>query len=123
MRSKVPLSELREQTELERVMARSTERPQLLFKHSLTCPVSGAAHRAFHQYLEGEPDSNVEYSWLAVQQARPLSNAVAEELGIRHESPQALLIWQREAVWNASHWQISVQSLDQAMRSAASAAS
>ena len=112
---KVDLAELTELGDLERILERSDERPQLLFKHSLTCPISGAAHRAFHEYLEDQPDPRVEYAWLAVQKARPVSTAVAEQTGIRHETPQALLIHRRKAVWNASHWEISASSLARAL--------
>jgi bacillithiol system protein YtxJ len=113
---KVDLTELIELEDLERLLDRSEDRPQLLFKHSLTCPISDAAHRAFQEYLGAAPDERVEYAWLAVQKARPVSGAVAERVGIRHESPQALLIHEGKAVWHASHWDITAQSLSQAVQ-------
>jgi bacillithiol system protein YtxJ len=111
----VDLTELLEIEDLERLMERSRQRPQLLFKHSLTCPVSTRAHAAFQAYLQGDPDRSVEYAWLAVQRARPVSTAVAERVGVRHESPQALLIQGGRAVWNASHWEITAETLGAAI--------
>jgi len=34
--------------------------------------------------------------------------------GVRHESPQVLLIRDGLAVWHGSHWEITEQALDQA---------
>jgi bacillithiol system protein YtxJ len=46
-----------------------------------------------------------------------LSDTVAERLGVRHESPQALLIKDGRAVWHASHWSITSEALVSALRS------
>jgi bacillithiol system protein YtxJ len=80
-----------------------------LLKHSLTCPISHAAYQEYEKYA-GEDQSFPTY-YLAVQESRSLSNEVAEKFEIKHESPQALLIKNGEAVWNASHWKITNKSL------------
>ena len=80
-----------------------------LLKHSLTCPISHAAYQEYEKYAGG--DQSIPTYYLAVQEARPLSNQVAEKFEIKHESPQALLIKNGEAVWNASHWKITNKSL------------
>ena len=103
---------------LEETLERSGDRPQLLFKHSNTCPISGAAHRAFEQYLEDSPAPGVDYSLIVVQDARPVSNAAAERLEVRHESPQAILVQDGRAVWSASHWSITRQALAEALSEA-----
>jgi bacillithiol system protein YtxJ len=46
---------------------------------------------------------------------RPVSNAIAERLQVKHESPQALLIKNGKAVWHASHWNVTEDSLAQAV--------
>jgi bacillithiol system protein YtxJ len=45
-----------------------------------------------------------------------LSNAIAERFGVRHETPQALLIKDGRVVWHASHWSITSDSLTEALR-------
>jgi bacillithiol system protein YtxJ len=84
-----------------------------LLKHSLTCPISHAAYQEYQKYA-GD-NQNVPTYYLAVQDARPLSNEVAEKFEIKHESPQALLIKNGEAIWNASHWKITNRSLTNAV--------
>jgi len=81
----------------------------LFVKNSLTCPISQAA---FEEYQEFAGQHN-EYPCyhLHVQDSRPLSNYIAEQFGIKHESPQALLFKGKEIVWNASHWKITNDAL------------
>ena len=83
-----------------------------LLKHSLTCPISHAAYEEYQKYANGNSGTATYY--LAVQEARPLSNEVAEKFSIKHESPQALLFSNGKAVWNASHWKITASSLTSA---------
>lgn len=89
-------------------------KPFLLVKHSLTCPISGSAFSEYKQYTEKE--TKVDTYYLAVQDSRPLSNYIAETYHIRHESPQALLFSNNEVVWNTSHGKITVSSLTEAVQ-------
>ena len=52
-----------------------------------------------------------------IQEARALSDLVARETGIRHESPQVILFRKGEAVWNTSHHGITAESLREALES------
>ncbi len=108
------LRELSLPEELDQVFTDSTQKLQLVFKHSTTCPISGRAFQGLQQHLQ-TPSTNVDYSLIVVQRARPLSNSVAERTSVRHESPQALLLKDGEAVWNASHYDITADSLQQAI--------
>lgn len=105
--------------ELDALMEASRERPVLLFKHSLTCPISATAHehfRRFHHRRQGE----AQFALVEVQRARPVSSEVAQRTGIRHESPQAILLKDARPVWHASHWRIDEHALDQALDAATS---
>ncbi|WP_182102137.1 bacillithiol system redox-active protein YtxJ [Niallia taxi] len=90
----------------------SNNKTAFIVKHSLTCPISAAAFDEYKQYADS--NSEVDTYYLAVQDARPLSNYIAETFNIRHESPQALLFSDRSVVWNASHGGITVNSLKEA---------
>jgi bacillithiol system protein YtxJ len=85
----------------------------LFLKHSLTCPISQAAYQEYEKYAES--NQSVPAYYLAVQDSRPLSSEIAEKFNIKHESPQALLIKDASAVWNASHWKITNRSLTTAI--------
>lgn len=82
----------------------------ILYKHSTRCPISLGAKAEVDRFLAGGPDVPVYI--LNVVQNRDLSRRVAEELGVRHESPQAILVHSGEAVKHVSHRQITAQLLE-----------
>lgn len=92
--------------DLEKVRA---EALAVLFKHSNSCPVSWAAEREVKRFQAAAPDVPV-YT-LVVQEDRPLSNRVAQEMQIRHESPQVIILRHGQPVAHASHEQISAEYL------------
>ena len=51
-----------------------------------------------------EENATVQYAMVTVQTHRDVSNAVSTKLGIRHETPQALLVRHGRVVWSASHF-------------------
>ncbi len=94
--------------ELERLFELSHTRPVVLFKHSTTCPISAAAYQEMSRF-EGD------VSLIVVQSARQVSRAVEEQTGVRHESPQAIILRNGKAVWNASHWRVTSDSVERAV--------
>ncbi|WP_166241783.1 bacillithiol system redox-active protein YtxJ [Paenibacillus turpanensis] len=89
------------------VYATSEQRPVVLFKHSTACPVSAAALEEFDDYLGGQPREDVEYVLVKVIESRPVSNQIAEDLSLKHASPQIMRIEKKEQTWNSSHWSIT----------------
>lgn len=87
----------------------------LLFKHSLTCPVSAAAFQEYEAFARTHPE--LPTGWIEVVQERPLARAVAERTGLRHESPQAILLVAGAPRWNAAHSAITSASLGAALAS------
>lgn len=97
--------------DLDEVLTLSAERPVWLFKHSVTCGISARAHKEYERYVAAGGDGDELFTLLEVQTARPLSNEIATRFGIRHESPQAILLKAGRPVWNASHGKIVVTAL------------
>ena len=110
MKNLVPLQDLES---LEAAIAESQNRPVLLFKHSRYCGVSCEALDELQSHIEGREPGDVAYKVITVQTHRPVSDAVAQRLGIRHETPQAILLRDGKPVWNASHFRITATQLDQ----------
>jgi bacillithiol system protein YtxJ len=54
---------------------------------------------------------------ITVQSHRSLAAEVAARLGVRHETPQAILLRDGRAVWNASHFRITKKQLDAVVNS------
>ncbi|MFV8827609.1 bacillithiol system redox-active protein YtxJ [Alkalihalobacterium sp. APHAB7] len=79
-----------------------------LLKNSTTCPVSHEAYKEFSKFAEEQEGA---FFYLNVQEARPLSNDIAEQFEVKHESPQAILFSEGQVVWNASHWNVTATAL------------
>lgn len=103
-----PLSDV---SELEAVIEESRERPVLVFKHSRTCGISCEALDELRTHVE-RGESGAAYRVITVQSHRGVSDEVAARFGIRHETPQAILIRDGEPVWSASHFRITARQLD-----------
>ena len=78
---------------------------RLVFKRSPTCPLSLDAEAAFERYAAGIPDDGDVRFWrVDVIARRDVARRIAEDVGVRHESPQALLLGGGHRVlWHASH--------------------
>lgn len=89
--------------ELEGAIADSSDRPSVIFKHSPTCGVSAMAFESISEFLTGS-ETGANWYLLSVRASRPLSAAVATRFGIRHESPQVLVLSGGKVVWHGSHY-------------------
>ena len=95
----------------EDLSARSKERAVVIFKHSLTCPISSAAYDEMTAF-DGE------VALLEVQRSRELSQEIEDRLGVVHESPQVIVLRNGQVVWNASHFRITADAVAGAVRDA-----
>lgn len=100
--------------ELDQVLADTARRPLLLFKHSLTCGTSAEALDELRSHMDAS-GHDVHYAMVTVQRHRDVSQEVARRLGIRHETPQALLVRHGRVVWSASHFRLTAASVDRAI--------
>jgi len=108
-----PFVTIDEPAALEHLFAHSYNEPILIFKHSTTCPISAHAYREM-QRLDAGPARHVHL--VVVQTARPVSNEIARRTGVRHESPQAIVLSRGEVAWTASHYDITAAEVERAVR-------
>lgn len=100
--------------DLEAVWSASQFAPVILFKHSQTCGVSLMAREML---AEGGVPAPVHE--IVVQRSRDLSQVVAERLGVRHESPQVLVVVRGRAAWHSSHSGVTAERVSRAFGDAA----
>ncbi|MGB4838903.1 MAG: bacillithiol system redox-active protein YtxJ [Saprospiraceae bacterium] len=82
----------------------------IIFKHSTTCSISHMAK------MRLESDWNLDEIptyYLDIKQFRKLSDSISETLEIHHESPQILLIRNGQCTYDASHFDISVEEINE----------
>lgn len=90
---------------LDELFQQSNENPVMIFKHSTTCPISSGVYQMVSQV-----DADVYL--VVVQRARNVSNYIAEKTGIRHESPQTLVIKDGEPIYHASHYDVDLNEVE-----------
>lgn len=81
-----------------------------IFKHSTSCFISKTVLRNFEKEIENS-DSKPELYFLDLIAYRAISNKIAEDLNVRHESPQLLVIENGKVVNSASHQHISADQI------------
>ena len=103
--------ELRNLDDLNVADAKSGQKPVVIFKHSTRCPISAMSLNRFESEFNGE--ATFDPYFLDLIAYRDVSNAIEEKYGVRHESPQAILIVDGKAVFDTSHNAISYKELNQ----------
>lgn len=96
--------------DVEAIIERSTTVPCLILKHSTRCPISSIAMRRLEASWDLK-DGEVDTYYLDLIQYRSVSDFIADQFGVPHESPQALLIKEGVCVHDASHLDINVANL------------
>lgn len=96
--------ELNEINQLKEIAAQSQTKAQIIFKHSTQCNISADA-LAEMNHFKGE-------AWyLDLLAHRDISNQIAEQFQVRHQSPQVIIIKNNEVVYHESHWRIKAETI------------
>lgn len=102
-------------TAWRKLLEESESDPVLLLKHSTRCPVSTSAFQAFNTYC-AEQGPELKCCLVKVIESREVSNAIAQDTGVPHQSPQIHLISDGKSIWNDSHRNITAEKIEQALQ-------
>ncbi|HEY2580734.1 MAG TPA: bacillithiol system redox-active protein YtxJ [Mucilaginibacter sp.] len=80
----------------------------MIFKHSTRCSISMMVKKRFELDWSQLPE-NLPLYFLDLIKYRDLSNQVASDFQVYHESPQLLLIKDGECILDLSHGHVSVE--------------
>ena len=94
--------------QLTNIVERSFTIPQVIFKHSTRC---GTSAMILSRLERSAAEGNIEFYFLDLIKYRDISNQVADQFGVYHESPQLLLIKNGECTYDESHMGISMDEL------------
>jgi len=96
---------------LVKVIEESKERPILIFKHSTRCSISSMALNRLERSWNQDEVGELKPYYLDLIAHRDVSNAIAEKLGIFHQSPQVIILKDGSPVYDNSHMGIDYNSL------------
>lgn len=94
--------------QLSEIKEQSAQHPVAIFKHSTRCSISAMAKNRLEKAQE--PD-NVSFYYLDLIRYRELSNKIAADFAVQHESPQILLIRNGKCVYDESHTGIRMEEI------------
>lgn len=94
-------------SDLDNVLEEGKNGTVLILKHSATCGISAFAHEQVAEYLKG---GGRDAYLVVVQAQRDISDALAQKLKVRHESPQ-LLVLNPGGVSVLNHYDITQENI------------
>ena len=96
------------ESQLAAIVTTSFDKPQVIFKHSTRCSIS----QVVKQRLEtGEEPAGIDFHYLDLIAYRSLSNKIAAEMNVHHESPQILLLQNGNCLFDESHLAIRIKDI------------
>lgn len=95
--------------QVNQILERS-QTPQVIYKHSYSCAVSLFAKSSLESDLESIAEK-ADLHLVDVIAQRPLANEISDKTGIRHESPQIILMYKGDPFWHDSHGGVRIKSL------------
>lgn len=98
--------------QLEEIKKTSLEKPVAIFKHSTRCSISRMAWNQFQKHYNISEDKMVVY-YLDLIVHRDISNAIADDFEVQHQSPQIIVIKDGVAVFHTSHESIDAKDLEE----------
>lgn len=110
-----PWQPLTQAEQLSEIVRESAGQPVIVFKHSTSCSISAMAKSKIERQWADAGLENAKLYYLDLLSYRPVSQQVAQQFRVQHESPQLLLIQDGECTYHASHNGIRLSDVKQAM--------
>ena len=93
--------------DLNKAVEESFTKKVVIFKHSTRCQISKMVLKNFENEVQNS-DKDVSYYFLNLIAHRDLSNKIAEDFDVTHQSPQLIVLENGKAIKDASHQSISI---------------
>lgn len=94
--------------QLEELKSKSFEQPQVIFKHSTRCSISSMVRSRLER---SSAPADLPFHFLDLIANRNISNQIAQDFFVEHESPQVLVIKNGECIYDESHNGISMDEI------------
>jgi bacillithiol system protein YtxJ len=108
---------IRKQEQIEQIRTESNEYPVLIFKHSTRCNISRTTLDRLERNWKEDEMPAMKLYFLDLISHRHISDQVASEFGVWHESPQVLIIRNEKSTFDTSHFAIDFHKIKEAIKS------
>lgn len=103
-------TKIESEEDLAKALENSYHHRIAIFKHSTRCFISKTVLKNFEKEIDNL-DDKLDIYYLDLLEHRPISNKISEDLGIRHESPQLIVIEDGKVINSSSHEDISISQI------------
>lgn len=115
-KKKMEWNNIHNDNDLEGLKSASNQLPVLIFKHSTRCSISSMAlSRLERSWGEAASDSLTPYM-LDLISYRDLSQKIANDFNVHHESPQVLVVKDGKCIYHASHMEINLADIQDSFK-------
>jgi bacillithiol system protein YtxJ len=94
--------------QIEDIKINSSHTPQVIFKHSIRCSISSMARNRLDRT---ETPDGIDFYFLDIINHRNISNKIAQDFHVQHESPQVLIINKGTCIYDESHSGIDMEDI------------
>lgn len=109
-KNSLPWKVLQESHQLDAITMESFQAPVLIYKHSTRCGISSVVLSRMERNNELQ-QAALSFYFLDLIRYRNISQKVAAVFGVRHESPQVILIIEGRVIWHGSHGEIEPETI------------
>lgn len=103
--------------QLKEIITESADNNILIFKHSTRCNISRSTLDRLERNWKDAEVPNVKPYFLDLLSYREISNTIAEQFQVEHQSPQVLIIRHGKAIYDNSHYGIDFQEIREKVKS------
>lgn len=107
---KIQWNELTDLSQLDEIKELSKTTPVMILKHSTRCFTSMMAKKELDNGWDVDKEKAIPY-YLDLLKFRPISNQIAQDFNVVHQSPQILIIKNGVCEYNSSHSDIQVRAI------------
>ena len=110
-----PWTQITSDKQLVAAFEESNEKPVLFFKHSTRCSISSMALSRFEQNAEQLNEICALY-FIDLLEFRQVSNKLEEISNVMHQSPQVIVVKNREVIYTETHSSIDAKEIERQLR-------
>jgi len=99
-----PWNVISDVSQIKECIEESMQNTVVIFKHSTRCGTSRAVLKAFEK--QTEPLERIKFYYLDLIKHRDVSNRLATEFNILHQSPQLIVLKDGKAIAHGSHYDL-----------------
>lgn len=114
-KQRLPWTNITSVDQLHEVLESAKSKPALLFKHSTRCSISSMALNSFENEW-GTENELCDLYFVDLLRHRDVSNAIASETNVVHQSPQAILFDGSDVMYHSSHSSIDARAIEKLLK-------